>query len=334
MNVPDIQYCPGTLKKGFETYSPAALRNVFGGRKVSHLLPYPAPGNSEETRVLFMENRRRISISGVQEKLSFLLEKNKLRPTKPGEQGTHILKPIPTDLKNVDQVPANEHLTMQIAAQIYGINTAPNALIFFRDGVPAYITRRFDLRKDGGKWNTEDFASLAGKTSENAGPDFKYDSGYAEVGKLIRQYLPAWRVEIEKYFSLVVFNYLFSNGDAHLKNFSVLESENGDYLLSPAYDLINTRLHVDDSCFALTGGLMPQALRSPNYRRTGHPEYSDFVTLGKELGIPERRIEKRLQPFCLRQEKVEELIAHSFLSEPGKRGYLLHYNTRRNQLSK
>ena len=58
-------------------------------------------------------------------------------------------------------------------------------------------------------------------------------------------------VEIEKYFSLVVFNFLFSNGDAHLKNYSLLESSIGDYLLSPAYDLINTKLHVDDSDFAL-----------------------------------------------------------------------------------
>jgi len=78
------------------------------------------------------------------------------------------------------------------------------------------------------------------------GVNFKYEYSYEELGLLIQTFVSAWRVEIEKYFSLVVFNFLFSNGDAHLKNFSLLESSKGDYFLSPAYDLINTRLHVDD----------------------------------------------------------------------------------------
>lgn len=333
MGLPEIKYCPGTLKEGFGTYSPAALRNVFYGKKVSHILPYPAPKNDERTNELFMENRIRISISGVQEKLSLVLDKNKLRLTKPGEQGTFVLKPVPIDLKMVDQVPANEHLTMQIATQVYGINVAPNALIFFQDGEPAYITKRFDVRENHRKWNIEDFASLAGKTANNAGPDFKYEYDYIHLGKLIEQYVPAWRVEIEKYFSLVVFNYLFSNGDSHLKNFAVLENVSGDYLLSPAYDLINTRLHVDDTNFALKGGLMKEELRSAGYRRTDNPAHSDFVTFGKAIGMAGKRIEKLLQPFCNRQELVKELTNHSYLNKASKRGYLLHYNTRRNQLT-
>ncbi|MDR1172900.1 MAG: HipA domain-containing protein, partial [Bacteroidales bacterium] len=228
-----IKYCPGTLAEGFNTYSPGCLRNLFNGKKVSHVLPYEPPEQNEEIAELFMENRRRISISGVQEKLSLLLERNALRLTQEGEQGTYILKPVPRDLKKVDQAPANEHLTMQIAKQVYGINTAENAMIFFKDGTPAYITKRFDV-KEGGKWGKEDFASLAGKTKDNAGADFKYAYSYEETGLLIKKYAPAWRVEMEKYFALVVFNYLFSNGDAHLKNFSLLESSGGDYLLSPA----------------------------------------------------------------------------------------------------
>ncbi len=176
------------------------------------------------------------------------------------------------DLQNVDQVPANEHLTMQIAKQVYGINTAENAMIFFQDGTPAYITRRFDVKDHvaglAGKRGTEDFATLAGKTKDNAGPDFKYDYSYEEIGLLIRRYVPAWRVEIEKLFSLVVFNYLFSNGDAHLKNFSLLESSKGDYLLSPAYDLLNTRLHIDDTDFALQKGLFLDNYKSEQKIRT------------------------------------------------------------------
>ncbi|MDR1129564.1 MAG: HipA domain-containing protein [Prevotellaceae bacterium] len=327
-----IKYCPGTLAEGFDTYSPSCLRNLFNGKKVSHVLPYEPPEQNEAVAELFMENRRRISISGVQEKLSLLLEKNALRLTQEGEQGTYILKPIPRDLKKVGQVPANEHLTMQIAKQVYGINTAENAVIFFKDGTPAYITRRFDVKKEDGKWGKEDFASLAGKTKDNAGADFKYDYSYEEAGLLIKKYVPAWRVEMEKYFAMVVFGYLFSNGDAHLKNFSLLESSVGDYLLSPAYDLINTRLHVDDSDFALNRGLFADDYKSETYKKKGHAGKTDFIELARRTGIAENRTGKLLSRFLEKHSLVETLVKRSFLSEASKRGYYLMYETRLNSL--
>lgn len=108
---------------------------------------------------------------------------------------------------------------------------------------------------------------------------------------LIQQYVPAWRIEIEKYFSLVLFNYLFSNGDAHLKNFSLSETTKDDYILSPAYDLVNTRLHVDDSDFALSKGLFADKYQSKEYKKSKHAHKDDFFELGKEL---------ELQPIGLR----------------------------------
>lgn len=332
MNLNVQKYCPGTLAEGFSSYSPGCLRNMFNGKKISHVLPYESPQQSEEVLLQFMDNRKRISISGVQEKLSLLLEKNLLRLTKEGEQGTYILKPIPIDLKNVGQVPANEHLTMQIAKQVYGINTAKNALIFFKNGSPAYITKRFDVKGKGEKWAKEDFATLAGKTKENAGPNFKYEFSYEELGMLMQKYVPAWRVEIEKFFSLVVFNYLFSNGDAHLKNFSLLESVSGDYLLSPAYDLINTKLHVDDTDFALDKGLFADEFRSETYKKRGHASKADFVEFAHRIGVTESRILKILTTFLERQKIVESLINRSFLPDQSKRGYLLMYSTKRNHL--
>ncbi|MCK6649460.1 MAG: HipA domain-containing protein [Bacteroidia bacterium] len=333
MNVDKLKYCPGTLAEGFSTYSPACLRNLFNGKKVNHVLPYEQPQQSEQVAELFMENRKHISISGVQEKLSFLLEKNVLRLTKEGEQGTYILKPVPRDLKKVDQVPANEHLTMQIAKQVYGLNTAENAMVFFKNGTPAYITKRFDVKEDKSKWGKEDFATLAGKTKDNAGPNFKYEYSYEEAGLLIQKYVSAWRVEIEKYFSLVVFNFLFSNGDAHLKNFSLLESSKGDYLLSPAYDLINTRLHVDDTDFALDKGLFADNFKSEQYKKNGHPSKNDFSEFAKRIGVIESRFEKLINPFMEKQPLVEKLISRSFLSDANKRGYLLMYDTKRNYLA-
>ncbi len=329
-----ITVCPGTLAEGFSTYSPAFLRRMFDGKKVSHLLPYNSPHINGEEAEDFLENRKRISISGVQEKLSVILEKNKLRLTTSGEQGTYILKPIPRDLKNIDQVPANEHLTMQIARQVYGINTAECGLIFFQSGSPAYLTKRFDVMPGGTKWGKEDFASLAGRTPDTAGYNFKYNGSYEEAASLIAKYVPAWRIEIEKYFNLIVFNYLFSNGDAHLKNFSLLETTSGDYLLSPAYDLINTHLHVDDSPFALDKGLFADDFRSEAFKKTNNRGKDDFIEFARRIGVTERRINSLLEPFLLKQVFVETLVNRSFLSEKNKRGYIMEYYARLNKLNK
>ncbi len=87
MNSIDLKYCPCTLAEGFNTYSPSALRNMFFGKKVSHVLDFDPPDASEEVAEKFRQNSKTISISGAQFKQSLILEKNKLRLTQPGESG-------------------------------------------------------------------------------------------------------------------------------------------------------------------------------------------------------------------------------------------------------
>lgn len=328
-----FNHCPSTLAEGFDSYSPLALKQLFNGKKVGHMLAFPSPRKSEETMNMFVENMKHISVSGFQIKCSVVQVNKLLRLTNKGEKGTHILKPIPGALlKKLQSLPANENLTMQLASQVFGIKTAANGLIFFDDGEPAYLTKRFDFKDEatGEKWGQEDLATLAGKTTYSSGE--KYDYSYEEAGSLIRKYVSAWPVEIEKYFSLLVFNYLFSNGDAHLKNFSLLEDVDGDYRLSPAYDLVNTRLHVDDSDFALSKGLFADGYQSEDWKTRGHPSHIDFKELAKRLGVVSSRINKLLQPFLEKQPNVELLVSRSFLTSADKRGYLLMYQTKRNYL--
>ena len=324
-----VTVCPGTLAPENNTYSRKCLKKVFKGRKVSHILPYHAPHSNEEDDEKFIGNRKRISISGFQEKLSFKLDKNKLRLTNENEQGDYILKPIPSGLKNADQLPANEHLTMQIANQIYGLNTAENALIFFKNGEPAYITRRFDIKENKTKWGIEDMASLAERSVDTDGRGFKYDAiSYEEIAEIMKKYIAAYTVEIGKFYQLVIFNFLFSNGDAHLKNFSLMETQNGDYILSPAYDLLNTRLHIADTPFALSKGLFKD-----DFNKEKRSSKSDFLEFGSRIGLKEQRMNKLLIPFLEKQEAVYSLIERSFLSDSMKRAYVIHYNTRLNMLN-
>ena len=255
-----------------------------------------------------------------------VLDKNKLRLTQIGESGTYILKPIPRDVKNPNFVPANEHLTMQIASQIYGIYTAENALIFFKEGAPAYITKRFDVVSKDIKLGTEDFASLEQKTTENSGGNFKYDSSYEVMAATLKKYVPAAQVELEKLYSLILFNYLFSNGDAHLKNFSLIETERGDYVLSPAYDLLNTRLHVEDSYMALEDGLFANDFETESFKANGYYAYDDFYAFGLKIGLMESRMLKILDEFRLKhKEDVKSLVQRSYLSDDLKETYYRHF---------
>jgi len=325
MSFPEIKYCPGTLAKGYGTYSRTCLNRVFSGHKVDHVLSYDSPATNEETDGLFAENRKRISISGVQEKFSVLLEKNKLRLINEGEQGTYILKPIPFAGKNADQMPANEHLTMQIARQVYSIETAENALIFFKNGTPAYITKRFDVKEDGGKRAQDDFASLAGRTPQTHGEHYKYLGNYLELFELIKVHLPAYKLEAPKLFKLLIFNYLFSNGDAHFKNFSLLETPMGDYRLSPAYDLLNSRIHIEDRDFALEDGLLPGNLAKGNVRKL-------FYILAQHAGLSEKQVNAIFLVLTSGKDKVAALVDASFLNDRIKLNYWQAYQTRLREL--
>ena len=321
----EINRCPGTLAAGFTTYSRTCSKRVFNGSKVNHVLPYASLQSNLSSEDLFEENAIRMSISGVQEKFSIIQLKNKIRLTKEGEQGTHILKPIPSGSKNADQMPANEHLTIQIAHQVFGIETAENALIFFGNGDPAYITKRFDVVPGGLKLAQEDFASLAGKSPQTHGTDYKYHGSYWDLFELMRENLPSYKVESLKLFKLLVFNYLFSNGDAHLKNFSIIETPQGDFKLSPAYDLLNSRIHIDDKDFALDEGLIPAKMGQGNVAK-------QFRLLAEHAGIPEKQTNAIMALMVSKTEQVTNLIDASFLKYSIKRSYLKLYQLKLKKL--
>ena len=321
----EINRCPGTLAEGFTTYSRTCLKRVFNGSKVNHVLPYASLQSNHNSEDSFEENATRMSISGVQEKFSIIQLKNKIRLTKEGEQGTHILKPIPSVSKNADQMPANEHLTMHIAQQLFGIETAENALIFFGNDDPAYITKRFDLVPGGLKLAQEDFASLAGKSPQTHGTDYKYLGSYWDLFELMRENLPSYKVESLKLFKLLVFNYLFSNGDAHLKNFSIIETPQGDFKLSPAYDLLNSRIHIDDKDFALDEGLIPARMGQGNVAK-------QFLMLADYAGIPEKQKNDIMALMVSKTEQITNLIDASFLKDRIKRSYLQGYQLKLKKL--
>jgi serine/threonine-protein kinase HipA len=223
----------------------------------------------------------------------------------------------------VTDLPANEHVSMLIARQVFGIKAAACGMIFFDDGSPAYITRRFDYKPDGsGKFQVEDFASLLARTPENEGADYKYNGSYLDIAKLIQLYVSAVPVVMLEFFRLLVFNYLIANGDAHLKNFSLMETEQGDYILSPAYDLLCTALHVDDSRLALHGGLYEGDYKEKSYLNFGTYTGTSFIVFAEMIGIKPNLAGKIVEEVMQGTLKAMELVERSFLSNEAKKKYI------------
>jgi serine/threonine-protein kinase HipA len=305
-----------------EGYSRVAEKLLAGG---SRKFPFRLEFNRTDVVEFRMKSAEHMSISGIQDKISLKLVRGRLLPTE--KDGEYILKPVPSaDIPLFrSDVPANEHLTMQIAAQVFGITTAVNAAIQFADGELAYVTRRFD-RRDGRKIPQEDFCQLSNRSEQTRGKNYKYDGTYEEVGRILRQFCKAYPVEVEKLFARIAFNYVFSNGDAHLKNFSLYGSEFGDHILTPAYDLICTSLHFPEE--GRTALDLFDSYESKHFRRNAFYGRSDFLHLAEVYGMNMARAERLLDQFQSREDAASDLIRRSFLSETAKTDFLTRLGDR------
>jgi serine/threonine-protein kinase HipA len=327
--------CSGCLKQIDNAgYCRKCLKDLFEGKKVEHVLSFNSPYNEDSD--LYQERTKKLSISGVQVKYSMRLEDKNLVLTDKG--GQYILKPIPVgQFKNLDQAPANEHLTMQLAGQLFKITTPPNAIIYFSDNSPAYLEKRFDVKTDarladgqGSKYPQEDFAQIAQVTEETHGQSYKYDLSYEEIGSLIKRHIATSAIELEKFLRLVLFNYIFSNGDAHVKNFSAIQTDEGDHVLTPAYDLLCTRIHSPgeaDMALTLFKDRFTEA-----FDGHGFYTYDDFLEFGKVLGIKESRVVRIIEEFNGKDESIDGLVDGSFLRDDLKEFYKKTYKDKLTRL--
>lgn len=318
--------CLGCYKKIEKNeYCLSCRKKLFDGKRVSTLLEFDKP--KAENMTMYNEHSKRMSISGVQLKYSLKLNGNKLELCE--TNGQYIIKPIPTadHFEMMEDAPENEHLTMQIASQIFNIKTAHNALICFKDGTPAYITRRFDVKGDGTKYIQEDFAQITNRTKETHGESYKYEGSYLEIGELIKKYVPASMIAIENFFKVILFNYIFSNGDAHLKNFSLIRNDFGEMELSPSYDLMSTIIHTPGERDTALD-LFEKDHESEYYATYGHYGTTEFIEFAKRLGIVEVRYMRVINEFVENESSVYDFIQNSSLSNNSKGSFITSFKSR------
>lgn len=301
-----------------QEYCLSCRKKLFDKKRISFFLDIDKPRSGNYAG--YQELTKRFSISGVQLKYSLRIENEKLVFCDKG--GAYLLKPLPTNdqLEMMAQAPENEHLTMQMASQLFGIKTAENALIYFKDGTPAYLTKRFDYSSTGIKLKQEDFAQISGRTKDSHGAEYKYDGSYLEIGELIKRYVPAYMITIENYFKIILFNYIICNGDAHLKNFSIMSDASGELSLSPAYDLMSTILHTPNERDTALD-LYPKDHESEFYSRFGYYGRADFEAFAKKIGLIETRYQRIIDEFLNKKNDMIQFVDHSFLSEAAKLAY-------------
>lgn len=221
---------PISSTMNYGAYCADGLKMLSRNLKGLKVFPY----TREEQINLAKRMAGKLSIQGVQPKLSAVLDVRQESFILTERGGTYILKP-----QNLlwAHLPENEDLVMDLAG-MFGISVPLHGLIYGQDGSLTYFIRRFDrpsvrhpIQK---KIAIEDFAQLSGKNRL-----VKYESSMEQVLKVIEQFTTFPMIEKQKFFRISLFNFIIGNEDMHLKNFSLIQ--NGKIIeLSPAYDLLST----------------------------------------------------------------------------------------------
>ncbi len=293
--------CPITYQHcGDNIYSLEGLKKLSASLSEFSPLDFTA----EELRSEAMIRASKMSIQGVQPKLSAVLNIRQHRFDLVERYGRYILKP-PHHI--FPELPQNEDLTMHLASTI-GINVPLHGLIYSGDNSLTYFIKRFDRKGQKDKIHTEDFAQLAGLSRET-----KYNYTMEKLVSLIEEYCTFPAIDKAKLFKLVLFNFLVGNEDMHLKNYSIIIND-GKVELSPAYDLLN-------STIVLKADFEEIAL-NVNGKKHNLNKDDLIIYFGKKrCGLTDKTIDKTLDVINGALASWFNLINISFLSDRMKDNY-------------
>ena len=303
-NRPRCLYCYDSLKPDEEHYHLACSKRFFGQAYVPKF-EYDRAALAHLAQQFVNAN---MAVTGMQAKVSLSWhrkqERNALKKlTIVGLYGDYILKP-PSDYYR--SLPELEDCTMKMA-EVCGLKTVPHTLFPLQDGTLCYLTKRVDRTRTGMR-HMEDMCQLTERLTED-----KYKGSHEQVAKTVLKYSDAPMLDVTNFYEYVVFSYLTGNADMHLKNFSLLETDQrGKYMLSPAYDLLSTALvnKADKEELALTlNG------KKSNFK------YEDFLAAYTLSNLSKKLLDKTLENFYYCRYEMLEVVNKSFLPEDMKTEY-------------
>lgn len=309
--------CPGTLKDGFSSYNPSTLRSLFNGKSVFHVLPEPALGIAWEKAVV---NETHF---GEQQWFRMHLKKNVLVPD---PKGGWMLKTVFSGSGNVNfplEQAANEHLCLQLAAQVFELETVPNALMFFPDGQPALICKYLNSVYPQNNYleGYIDFVELMGATYKEMSGRMMREYSFQHLAVLIDKLVSASLIAKERFFAQVVFSWLVSNGEAHLKNYGLVKTDRSDYVMAPVMNVMCTQIHQPGPEISAPGGLFAGDRDTAEFREYGHYTRNEFSAFGARIGLLPNRVDKILNKFVEGRILAVELIEKAFLPDEVKSSF-------------
>jgi len=230
----------------------------------------------------------KFSLAGVQMKFSMKEKDGRYNLSQGDTLGDWIIKTPSTKHKDV---PLNEYTSMTLASLV-GVDIPKIKLVDLAklDNLPpinlpdenlAFAIRRFDRHLDE-RIHMEDFAQVLVKY-----PHEKYNSAnYEQIGRILYEYSGDGLTDVQQFAKRLVANILLANGDAHLKNWSLLYSDRITPRLSPAYDIVTTSVYIDgEKHFALNLG------KTKNWFEVS---YTNFQSWAEKSEIPWRVIKPHL----------------------------------------
>ncbi|MDD3919526.1 MAG: HipA domain-containing protein [Candidatus Pacebacteria bacterium] len=296
-------YCYQELDTEIDFHARCSAR--FFGSNQPPVLDYTMAEMAELAKEIVESS---VTVPGVQPKLSLGFIKNVLQDGNKGRLtvmgalgGNYILKP---QNEIYPQMPENEHLTMRMA-ELCGISVVPSSLIRLKSGELAYITKRIDRTETGEKIHMLDMFQILEAFD-------KYKSSMEKVGKAVAEHSSNTLMDLVRFFEIIFFSYITGNNDMHLKNFSLILN-NEEWLLSPAYDLLNVNLHLpeDNEETALTINGKKRKLTK-----------TDFINLGLKFQLTEKQILNTFNRFIKVEKKMRQEIKTSFLSLENQENYI------------
>jgi serine/threonine-protein kinase HipA len=298
-----MKRCPITYEiiTAQENYSQRGLRLL--SPQLKDLSPLEL--SADEQRKEALDRVGKMSIQGVQKKLSSQLKIKAGYFEIVDQNGHYILKPQ-SDI--YPELPENEAMTMSLAKTI-GLEVPIHGLVYSKDQSMTYFIKRFDRVGHNKKLALEDFAQLS-----NGDRHTKYNSSMEKVITVIESFCTFPKIEFVKLFKLTLFNFLIGNEDMHLKNFSLI-TKNKKISLAPAYDLLNSTIAQKNAQEEIA---LPIRGRKNNLTKR---DFFDYFAV-ERLGLNQKVISGVLQEFQQAIPRWQELIRISFLSQGMQEKYL------------
>lgn len=251
-------------------------------------------GKATAIKITGSDREAKFSLAGVQMKFSMKAKDGRYNLSKGGDLGDWIIKTPSTRHR---YVPLNEYSAMSLAA-IVGVDVPEIKLVEIGklDNLPpinlpdepyAFAIRRFD-RQENVRIHMEDFAQVLAKY-----PDDKYQAAnYEQVAKVLYGFSGDALADVQQFARRLLVNILLANGDAHLKNWSLIYRDRVTPRLSPAYDIVSTSVYMENEQeFALN------LARNKNWYKVN---YRHFEKLADKASIPWRVIRPHLDDTMAR----------------------------------